>query len=384
MKKRFMTLLVLLCFPLSSCLNSNHDEVSTEPSNKIEDGHRVPKPDFNKAHPIPVPVPPQSHPKEELIVYNGPIEHIFFHPLIINPELAFDGDTMAKGYDDYFVTVKEFKKMIDSLYRENFVLIKMSDLFQEQMINGKVTLTKKKLKLPKSKKPLLLSVDDLNYYQYMKENGNAGKLLIDQEGELATFSKDKTGAERISRDQEIVPILNSFVKEHPDFSYNSAKGILALTGYEGILGYRTHELTNKRYAHEKEEAKRVVDKLKKDGWEFASHGYGHLDTKKVSLSTLRTDTERWKKEVESLIGITNIYIYPYGSSVLPGDPKFQALRDYGFSIFCSVGPNPYLSISRQYTMMDRVHIDGIGLRQQKDIMARFFNSDEVMDPVRHK
>ncbi|WP_191567412.1 polysaccharide deacetylase family protein [Metabacillus idriensis] len=385
MKNSLMILLVVLCITLSSCSSSSHHEVSTQPSNKIEDhADQVIKPDQNKAHPKPVPVPPEANPKEELGVYDGPIEHIFFHPLIIDPELAFDGDAMSKGYDDYFVTVKEFNKMIDSLYRKNFVLIKMSDLFQEQMINGKVTLMKKELKLPKNKKPLVLSVDDLNYYQYMKENGNAYKLLIDEDGELATFSKDRTGAEVISRDHEIVPILNSFVKEHPDFSFNGAKGILALTGYEGILGYRTHEFTNKSYAHEKDEAKRVVDKLKKDGWEFASHGYGHLNTRNVSLSTLRSDTERWKKEVESLIGKTNIYIYPYGSSVLPGDPKFQALRDYGFSIFCSVGPDPYLSISSQYAMMDRVHIDGIGLRQQKDIMARFFNSDELMDPERNQ
>ena len=151
---------------------------------------------------------------------------------------------MSKGYDDYFVTVNEFKKMIDTMYRNNYVLIKMSDLFQEQMINGKLTLTKKELKLPKNKKPLVLSVDDINYYQYMKENGNAYKLLIDEDGEIATYSKDKTGAEIISQDQEIVPILNTFVKEHPDFSLNGAKGILALTGYEGILGYFTHELTN--------------------------------------------------------------------------------------------------------------------------------------------
>ncbi|UQD53072.1 hypothetical protein C0971_14195 [Bacillus methanolicus] len=381
MKNSFMILILVLCIPLSSCSSSSHHEVSTH--NKVEDhADNVTKPEHNKEHPKSVPVPPQANPKEELVVYNGPIEHIFFHPLIIDPKLAFDGDAMSKGYDDYFVTVKEFKKMIDSLYRKNFVLIKMSDLFQEQKINGKVTLTKKELKLPKNKKPLILSVDDLNYYQYMKENGNAYKLIIDEDGELATYSNDKTGAEIISRDNEIVPILNSFVNEHPDFSFNGAKGIIALTGYEGILGYRTHELTNKNYAHEKEEAKRVVDKLKKDGWEFASHGYGHLNTRKISLSTLRSDTERWKKEVESLIGKTNIYIYPFGSSVLPGDPKFQALRDYGFSIFCSVGPNPYLSFSSQYAMMDRVHIDGIGLRQQKDIMARFFNSDEVMDPER--
>ena len=384
-KNSFMILIVVLCIPLSSCASSSHHEVSTHASNKIEDhADKVTKPRHNKEQPMPVPIPPQANPKEEFVVYNGPIEHIFFHPLIIYPELAFDGDAMSKGYDDYFVTVNEFKKMIDTMYRNNYVLIKMSDLFQEPMINGKLTLTKKELKLPKNKKPLVLSVDDINYYQYMKENGNAYKLLIDEDGEIATYSKDKTGAEIISRDQEIVPILNSFVKEHPDFSLNGAKGILALTGYEGILGYRTHELTNSSYAHEKDEATRVVEKLKKDGWEFASHGYGHLNTKAISLATLSSDTERWKKEVEPLIGKTNIYIYPYGSSVLPGDAKFEALRDYGFSIFCSVGPNPYLLTSAQYVMMDRVHIDGIGLRQQKDILARFFNSDEVLDPERNQ
>ena len=37
----------------------------------------------------------------------------------------------------------------------------------------------------------------------------------------------------------MVPLIDSFVKEHPDFSYKGAKGIIALTGYNGILGYRT-------------------------------------------------------------------------------------------------------------------------------------------------
>jgi hypothetical protein len=367
MKNSFMILLAVFCIPLSSCSNSSHHEITAQPSNKkTEHANNVTMPDQNQSRSKPVlvrkSVPPQAKQKEEPSVYNGPIEHIFFHPLIIHPELAFDGDAKSKGYDDYIVTVKEFKKMIDSMHRKSFVLIKMSDLFQEQMFKGKVVLTRKELKLPKNKKPLVLSVDDINYYQYMKENGNAYKLLLDQDGELATYSKDKTGHEMVSRDNEIVPILNSFVKEHPDFSLNGAKGILALTGYEGILGYLTHEISNRRYAHEKAEAKRVVDKLKKDGWEFASHGYGHLDTKAISLATLRSDTARWMKEVEPLIGKTNIYIYPYGSSVLPGNVKFKALRNAGFRIFCSVGPNPYLSTSSHYAMMDRVHIDGIGMR----------------------
>ena len=40
-------------------------------------------------------------------------------------------------------------------------------------------------------------------------------------------------------DYDMVPLIDRFVEEHPDFSYHGHKGIIALTGYNGILGYRT-------------------------------------------------------------------------------------------------------------------------------------------------
>ena len=43
----------------------------------------------------------------------------------------------------------------------------------------------------------------------------------------------------VTGDYDVVPILDSFIKEHPDFSYHGRKGILAMTGYDGVLGYRT-------------------------------------------------------------------------------------------------------------------------------------------------
>ena len=38
-------------------------------------------------------------------------------------------------------------------------------------------------------------------------------------------------------DYDMVPLIDRFVEKHPDFSYRGAKGIVALTGYNGILGY---------------------------------------------------------------------------------------------------------------------------------------------------
>ena len=36
-------------------------------------------------------------------------------------------------------------------------------------------------------------------------------------------------------------VLEDFIETHPDFSYQGSKGILAFTGYDGILGYRTSD-----------------------------------------------------------------------------------------------------------------------------------------------
>lgn len=327
-------------------------------------------------------VKPQQAQPIEWIEYKGPVEHIFFHPLIAYPELAFDHDSMTKGYDDWFVTVKEFDRILDDLYKNQFVLISMEQLYEQKMVNGKKTLVKKPLMLPKNKKPLVLSVDDMNYYDYMLQNGNVYKLILDAQGRVATYSLTPKGETSIAYDNEIVPILDTFVSEHPDFSVKGAKGTIALTGYQGVLGYRTNELTSPHYETDKAEAMKVIKRMKETGWSFASHGYGHRDAHKISYESLVEDTERWKKEVEPLVGDTPIYIYPYGSRVDTDSNKYNYLIKAGFTVLCGVGPQPYLKYKPNSMMMDRRHIDGIALKTQGDKLQPLFDSKKVIDNVR--
>jgi|SRR5680860_33979 len=326
----------------------------------------------------------QKYQKAEigLVPYAGPIEHVFFHPLLAYPSLTFDGDADSNGFNQYFVTVSEFKKIINQIYANNYILIDFNALYDEKVENGKTILVPKELKLPPNKKPLLLSVDDVNYPPYKSKNGTISKLILDSAGNVATYSVSPSGEKVISHDNEIIPIIDAFVVEHPDFSFRGAKGILALTGYYGILGYNTHELDSPSYPEERQSALAIIEVLKKTGWTFASHGYSHLAARTVSYQRLEEDTLRWKKEVGSLIGPTNIYVYPFGSSVLPGDPKFQYLIDQGFNILCSVGPTPYLKDTIDYMMMDRRHIDGIALNNQQAILKNLFDAKSVLDPVR--
>lgn len=315
-----------------------------------------------------------------LVEYSGPVQHIFFHPLIIYPQLAFYGN-QAKGYNDFFVTVKEFDTILASLYKNNFVLIDINSIYDEKVINGKKVLSHKKLLLPPDKKPLIISIDDLNYYNYMIQNGNAYKLMLDSHGDVAAFSVTPDGEQITSRDNEIIPILDEFCKKHPDFTFKGAKGVIALTGYQGILGYRTQQ-ASQNADNERNNVLPVIERLKETGWSFASHGYGHLDAKKIDYAALTSDTLKWKTQVEPLIGPTNVYIYPFGSKVLPGDPKFKYLLDSGFNVLCSVGPRAYMKLAPEYIMMDRRHIDGIALLTQSATLQDLFDSSQVIDNLR--
>ena len=66
----------------------------------------------------------------KLALYEGKVTNIFFHPPIAYPGLAFDNDSYHKIMDDWFVTVLEFKRIIESLYSDGYVLIKTDEMYE--------------------------------------------------------------------------------------------------------------------------------------------------------------------------------------------------------------------------------------------------------------
>ena len=69
----------------------------------------------------------------------------------------------------------------------------------------------------------------------MDGDGFATKLIVDEEGKIRNEYVEDDGSISVG-DYDMVPLIDRFVEEHPDFSYRGAKGIVALTGYNGILG----------------------------------------------------------------------------------------------------------------------------------------------------
>ncbi len=71
-------------------------------------------------------------------------------------------------------------------------------------------------------------------YPYMDGDGFASKIVIGEDGRPSCEMKMEDGTVSAGS-YDLVPILNDFIDEHPDFSYKGAKAIIALTGYEGHL-----------------------------------------------------------------------------------------------------------------------------------------------------
>lgn len=296
--------------------------------------------------------------------YSGPIEHLFVHPLVVYPELAFDGDSQAKGMDDYMTTTDEFERMLEELYKNDFILVRVDQMYGEvTKDDGTTTYGRLKTKLPKGKKPVIISTDDMNYYTYMRENGCNWKMVVGEDGHIAEMSVDPaTGKEVVTQGKEVFSIINQFLEKHPDFSFEGAKAIVGLTGYDGVLGYRTNVGSENREA-EIEAVKPVIECLKNDGFEFASHSYAHAHMSKWDAEKVRSDCQKWKDEVESLVGKTNIYLFPYGEYPKHDTDAYKVFLEYGFDYFSGVGLNTYQKVYKAgYVFDDRKNIDGMTMR----------------------
>ena len=55
--------------------------------------------------------------------------------------------------------------------------------------------------------------------------------------------------------------------------------------------------------------------MKADGWEFASHSYGHRYYGQISDSEFMADTAKWDETVRPLLGDTDIMIFAFGNDI---------------------------------------------------------------------
>ena len=324
------------------------------------------------------------------------IPHVFFHSLI-NDDRAFKADLVGadrvRQNNAAMTTTAEFDAMIQDMYDAGYVLVGLDDMcIKTTDENGVVHIAKNDaLMLPPEKKAFVLSIDDLSYYHSygIGTQGYATRMLVDENGKPKCEYTNEEGVTSIG-DYDVVPRMDTFIEQHPDFSYHGARGTVAMTGFNGVFGYRTNnyykdindphldpdqiqwlqEHPDFNWEEDCANAKAVADAMKAEGWTFASHTYGHLNAESADLARLQADHERWVTVNEPILGKVDKIIFAFGADIgfvgeyTDANAKFRYFKDQGMNIFCNVDGNiGWTEFGDTFMRTGRVALDGFTMYQ---------------------
>ena len=302
------------------------------------------------------------------------VTHIFYHSLIVDPDRGFAGDdSIAAGFKQWMTTVDEFNKITQAMYDNGYVLVRLRDLVVETTdADGTVHFTPNtELKLPAGKKAFVMSLDDLSYYHSYDGRGIASKIVLDENGK-PTCEYVQADGTTVTGAYDCVPLLDQFIAEHPDASYHGAKGMIALTGYDGILGYRT-DIAYKTHENLTADQQAWLDAHPDFNWD--------------------EDTQKWLEYVAPLVGGTDTIIFAHGQDLADwhdyttDNEKFNYLSSQGFHFYCNVDSSQYfLQIRDNYVRQGRRNLDGYRLwndvHGDVNRTSDLFDASQILDPRR--
>lgn len=270
-----------------------------------------------------------------------------------------------------------------------------------QQADGSTKYVAGDIYLPAGKKPIVLSQDDVCYYEYMTDSDSDGKpdkggdgfasRLLVKDGKLTCEYVDADG-QTLYGSYDLVPLLDDFLDQHPDFSYRGARATIAVTGYQGAFGYRIsndykEKLGDEAFAQACTDARAVADALRAEGYTIASHSYGHLTYGDISPERLASDAQKWNDQIAAVIGETDVLLYPFGSDIAGVEAykgaKFDTLYGLGFRYFCNVdSAEHWVQIHDGYVRQGRRNIDGYRMYYQSNLLDDLFDTKTVWDDAR--
>ena len=345
--------------------------------------------------------------KSSLVAWTNPddVLSLSFQLLIADPNRAFSDNVYGSSYKNNFVTTTEFSSILLQLYNNGYILVSLDDVFTTSVSeNGDPVYAAKTLYLPEGKKPLILTQTNVNYNNYMIDSdgdlkpdkgadGFASKLIIDANGKLTNEYVDAQG-NTLTGAYDLVPILNSFIEAHPDFSYRGAKAILAVTGYDGLFGYRTYpsiadKFGKEHYDSQVSEAKKIIDALRNDGYQIACYTYNNEPYGSSGVSEIKSDIKKWNDEVTPILGQCDVLVLAKNSDIAQADTayygeKYEALKNSGFTFylgFCENGKS-WSTISTDHVRLGRLLVTGSNLANHADWFTSIWDTASVLDASR--
>ncbi|MBR5617543.1 MAG: hypothetical protein IKW50_05100 [Oscillospiraceae bacterium] len=341
--------------------------------------------------------------KSLLVAHNDPgaIPNLSFHVLVADPARTWNNKDLGGKYNRNFVTTDEFEKILEQLYNNGYVLVDMDCFIAETVTGETITYSAKPLYLPDGKKPVMITQTMVNYYSYMTDSnedgvpdkdgaGFATKLVV-QNGEVKAAMVNSAG-ETVIGNYDLVPILEDFIEKHPDFAYHGSRALLAVSGVEGVFGYRTNKSVietkgQSYYDAEVAGAKEVVAALKEAGYTFASYTYGDEAYGKFDATTIQKDISKWTAEVLPILGTCDTLVFAKTSDISAnGDyttSKFNVLYGAGFRYYIShTTGGPSCKIAGNYVRQLRIMVTGTQMAHAANTYAKYFDSQSVLNSTR--
>ena len=340
-----------------------------------------------------------------MVVWNDPAQvlNLSFHVLIADASRAFADEEYGSSYQENFITTDEFSRILNQLYENGYMLVDFDDIIQTVTnSDGSVGYAARPLYLPTGKKPLMLTETNANYYTYMVDSdedgiadqggaGFASRLIVDASGNLTNELIDANG-NTVTGAFDMVPILEEFIKAHPDFSYRNARAIIATSGYDGVFGYRINKSAQETlgaaaYNMEVAQAKKVAQALIARGYKLACYTYDNIDYNEETTANIQIDLHNWTEEIVPVIGATDILVYARNSDIsdisdYSGD-KYDLLKKTGFNFFLGVGStSKWASVNKDNVRQFRMTVTGDQLLYTPEKYSDLFDASSVLSEVR--
>ncbi len=338
--------------------------------------------------------------KEDLVSWSAAdVPNLSFHVLIADPQRAYADKANGANYKRNFITVSEFSAILQELYANGYILVDRDDLYTTEYStsSGRDIYKEKELLLPSDKKPVMLTEVNASYYTYMVDSNSDGKADAGGDGFASKLCYGENGfyneyvlsdGTTVTGAYDMVPLLENFIAEHPDFSYRGARATVAFTGYDGILGHRVHsnKLTAAEQLKEKEGAIAVTTALRNAGYTLACYSYGNISYETGTAQQIQTDLNNWNRYVTEVIGAVDTMVFARDSDIAGEEEyagsKFTLLYNAGFRFFQGVADSPWNQVNDLYVRHDRLMITGSSLTGSAEKYAAYFDAAAVLDPAR--
>lgn len=345
-----------------------------------------------------------SRAKDDLKPIDDPasIANLSFHCLIADPSRAFINKDYGDAFNANYVTTDEFSKILNQLYANGYVLVDFDSFVVETTgEDGKVTYSTQPIYLPADKTPIMLTETLVNYETFSIDSdgdgeadaggsGFASKLVV-RNGKIVNEYVDANGNVLYGA-YDLVPILEEFIEAHPDFCYRGARATLAVSGEDGVFGYRImHSVKETRsedyYNEQVAGAKEIAAALREAGYTIACYTYANVSYGTLSATKIQVDLDNWSKEVVPVLGKIEYLVYAKSSDIsadgnYEGGNKYNVLKNEGFRYFISSANVPYAEVTVNYVRQSRIMVTGNQMTTSPMVFEPYFNPKEVLNDLR--